>query len=158
MSMPPHRQPSLRVPLDEAENTGVLRAHFHGLHPLTTNLHLWVDVDTGATYSQITSHEAATLGLPIPPGPEIDCSISTAAGRVATRVRPGWMRVWWTNQRTGDPFVWPILFRMMAPTPNPPAIKPVLGLGGVIPECRWTFDGTYTPEHPLGSLLLDDIR
>jgi hypothetical protein len=34
----------------------------------------------------------------------------------------------------------------------------LLGLGGVIPTCRWLFDGTSDPAAPYGSLTLEDIR
>jgi hypothetical protein len=38
------------------------------------------------------------------------------------------------------------------------ATPPILGLGGVISTCRWTFDGRYSPNTPYGSLKLNDIR
>ena len=117
--------------------------------------------DSGASYSQITSHEATTLQLPIPAGLEVECVVNSAVGRKTENVRPSHMKVWWNAQREGDPFEWPLLFRMMKEAKHgeePPAVPPVLGLGGVIRDCRWTFDGTYTYERPLGSLLLEDVR
>jgi len=70
------------------------------------------------------------------------------------RVRPGRIRAWWNEERLGYPFDWPILFRVDAPLDIPS----ILGLGGIVKTCRWTFDGTFTTASPYGYLALDDIR
>jgi hypothetical protein len=49
---------------------------------------------------------------------------------------------------------WPVFIRM----DDPPGAPPLLGLGGVVGLCRWTFDGTPTPDAPFGTFTLDDIR
>ena len=70
------------------------------------------------------------------------------------RVRPGRIRGWWTDDLHGYPFDWPVLFRVGTPL----GVPPILGLGGILKTCRWTFDGSYSPDAPYGTLTLEDIR
>ena len=112
-------------------------------------------VDSGASYSIVSLQQAESLGLPVPPPEaETDLELTTARGPTIMRVRPGRLRAWWTAEQTGYPFDWPVLFRVDAPSHVPP----ILGLGGVVKTCRWTFDGSYSPATPYGVLTLDDIR
>jgi hypothetical protein len=158
-------QPSLRLKLGfgPADQAAVL-----GVVGLRTRLKLYVvpgegqplkelrfAVDSGASYSLISLAMAEGLRLPVPPpGSETDLRLQTPQGAAAMRVRPGRIRAWWTADRRGYPFDWPVLFRVGAPAGTPS----ILGLGGVIRTCRWIFDGTYLPDSPYGSLTLDDIR
>jgi hypothetical protein len=138
-----------------------------GVIGVSCYLTLWLDtgtglvmpvkflVDSGASYSMMNLELALDNGLPIPP-PESEAAISlrTAQGRVTSHVRPGRIRGWWNPDCSGHPFDFPILFRVNA-APTTPTL---LGLGGVVRLCRWTFDGTPTAVEPYGTLTLDDIR
>ncbi len=112
-------------------------------------------VDSGASYTLIDLAVARGMGLPVPP-PDVETNVSlmTARGATPMRVRPGRMRCWLHQNQRGYPFDWPVLFRVNAPNKMPS----ILGLGGVIHTCRWTFDGTPAPAAPYGSLALEDIR
>jgi len=113
-------------------------------------------VDSGAMYSIISLAFAQNYrfaDLP-PPEAEIDLTIRTARGFDAIRVRPGRIRLWWNPDQSGYWFDWPVLFRVDAP----PEVPPLLGLGGIIKTCRWTFDGEYSFEAAYGTLLLEDTR
>jgi hypothetical protein len=112
-------------------------------------------VDTGASYSLISLELAQRDHLPIPPPEaEIDLPLRTARGTTPFRVRPGRVRAWWDEKFRGYPFDWPVLFRVGAPL----GLPSILGLGGIVKTCRWTFDGSYSLDSPYGYLTLDDIR
>lgn len=112
-------------------------------------------VDSGASYTLIDLAVARDLGLPLPPADvETDLSLLTARGVMPARVRPGRLRCWLGEDARGYPFDWPVLFRVNTPRGTPS----ILGLGGVVHTCRWTFDGTPAPAAPYGSLALEDIR
>jgi hypothetical protein len=112
-------------------------------------------VDSGASYSLISLELAQCDHLPVPPPEvEIDLPLRTVRGTNRIRVRPGRVRAWWDDRLKGYPFDWPILFWVGAPL----GLPSILGLGGVVKTCRWTFDGSYSPDSPFGYLVLDDIR
>jgi hypothetical protein len=112
-------------------------------------------VDSGASYSLISLELAQRDHLPTPPPEaEIELPLRTAQGTNTIRVRPGRIRAWWDDQLRGYPFDWPVLFRVGAPLDLPC----ILGLGGVVKTCRWTFDGSYSIDSPYGYLTLEDIR
>lgn len=112
-------------------------------------------VDFGAAMTFIGLEYAANRGIPVPPSHvETTLSLTTASGGQHIRVRPGRIRLWWNAERNGYPFDWPVLFRPGLPL----SIPPLLGLGGVIGTCVWTFDGRYDPDTPFGHLLMDDAR
>jgi hypothetical protein len=112
-------------------------------------------VDSGASYSVISLEFAQRRHLTVPPPEaEFDLPLRTAVGSAPIRVRPGRVRAWWDSQLLGYPFDWPVLFQVGAPLGSPS----ILGLGGVIKTCRWTFDGSYSITSPYGSLILEDIR
>jgi len=69
-------------------------------------------------------------------------------------VVPGRIRLWLNQDLQGYPFDWPVLFRVDSPV----GVPSILGLGGVIHTCKWTFDGSYSIDSPYGFLSLDDIR
>lgn len=159
------RQPSRREPLlpgliDRTEVLGVIglrcRVTLHveiGIGQPTVPISF--AVDSGASYSLIGLELAELRHLPVPPGEsEIEIDIRTAKGMTPLRVRPGRIRVWLNEELQGHPFDWPVLFRVDAPL----GVPAILGLGGVVKTCRWTFDGSYSPDSPFGSLSLDDIR
>jgi hypothetical protein len=158
------RQPSLRIALESRSEE---RVYELGVIGISCYLTLWLDtgvgtlrsvkflVDSGASYPMMNLSQAADIGIPIPP-PESEASISlrTAQGRITSHVRPGRIRGWWNLDCSGHPFDFPILFRVNA-APTAPTL---LGLGGVVKLCRWTFDGSPTAAEPYGTLTLDDIR
>jgi hypothetical protein len=112
-------------------------------------------VDSGASYTLIGLELAQRHHLPVPPPEaEIDLPSRTAVGSAPIRVRPGRVRAWWDSQLLGYPFDWPVLFQVDAPL----GLPSILGLGGVIKTCRWTFNGSYAITSPYGSLILEDIR
>jgi hypothetical protein len=112
-------------------------------------------VDSGASYSVISLEFAQRRYLTVPPPEaEIDLPFRTALGSTPIRVRPGRVRAWWDGQLRGYPFDWPVLFQVDAPLGMPS----ILGLGGIIQTCRWTFDGSYSITSPYGFLNLEDIR
>jgi hypothetical protein len=158
-------QPILRIPLIQSM---LDRVDLLGVVGLRTrvNLHLEVAygrptktlpfvVDTGASYSLISLELAQTRRLLIPPPEaEIELPLRTAQGTTPFQVRPGRIRAWWNDQHRGYPFDWPVLFRVGAPL----GLPSILGLGGVVKTCRWTFDGSYSFDTPYGYLTLEDIR
>lgn len=161
----PLRQASLRVRLSELP---VDRADSLGVVGLRCRLSLHVErmsggvkavipfvVDSGASYPMMSLALAQLHRLAIPSSEsEVVLPLRTGAGIAPTRVRPGRIRAWWTADQSGYPFDWPMLFRVDAPDQVPP----VLGLGGILKTCQWTFNGGYTPASPHGYLTLDDIR
>lgn len=157
-------QPILREPLQAASED---QAYSHGVVGVRSRVKMWLApavgrpepvrfvVDSGASYSLISLDLAAGHGLPVPPAEaEMAVSLQMAGGPATARVRPGRIRGWWTEKCIGYPFDWPVLFRVGGPS----RVPPILGLGGVIHTCRWTFDGTYSLDAPYGSLMLEDIR
>lgn len=158
------RQPTCRH--DIIFNTS--RVHDLGVVGLKCRIPLWASseggpdpvrveflVDSGASYTLIDLSLAVSLRLPVPPAEaETSLSLMTAHGTSPMRVRPGRVRCWLGDDCRGYPFDWPVLFRVNAPRETPS----VLGLGGVIRTCRWTFDGTFSFAAPHGMLTLEDIR
>ena len=158
------RQPSLRCPLREVGEERAIELGAVGLRCRAT-LHIDVSrarpagvefvVDSGASMSFIGLEFARSRGIPVPP-PHVETALNltAATGTQAVRVRPGRIRLWWNAERAGYPFDWPVLFRPGLPL----TVPPLLGLGGVIATCRWTFDGQYDPDTPFGHVLFDDSR
>ena len=159
------RQPSRREPLrtssfDRTEALGIVglrcRVILHldsrsGRMPVPFSF----VVDSGASYSLISLELAELREIPVPPPEsEIEIPLRTTKGTSPTRVRPGRVRVWWDEEMNGYPFDWPVLFRVDSPF----GVPSILGLGGIVKTCRWTFDGSYSPNSPYGYLTLDDIR
>ena len=113
-------------------------------------------VDTGASRSSMALLTAEEYGLPIP-GPETERLVEfTKAGEAGRRVRArfGRLKVWWGLHRTGDPFDWPMLYIVDAPA----SMTPLLGLGGVIRDCTWLFDGRPDDESLFGRATFTDVR
>ena len=112
-------------------------------------------IDSGASMAFVGLQTAINAGIPVPP-PHVETTLNlgTATGSQSVRVRPGRIRLWWDAERAGYPFDWPVLFRPGLPL----TVPPILGLGGVIATCRWTFDGQYDPDTPFGHVLFDDSR
>ncbi|MGL4552474.1 MAG: hypothetical protein ACRC33_14975 [Gemmataceae bacterium] len=160
----PLRQPPCRITLGRGP---VERALDLGVIGLSCWITLWLDteggvilpvtflVDSGASYPLMNLDEAASRGLRVPPV-EAECELPllTAHGRATSRVRPGRVRGWWHPDCAGHPFAFPMLFRVNAASTAPR----LLGLGGVVRLCRWTFDGRPTAAEPYGTLALDDTR
>ena len=109
-------------------------------------------------YSQIASHDAELKELAIPTTPPVPLQMQTALTPEIASVKAVWMLAWWTEQRSGDPFRWPLLIHMYPQSDTPPNVPALLGLGGVISDSRWTFDGTYHQDSRHGFLTLNDIR
>lgn len=159
------RQPSLRQRLNTVMPE--LEPQF-GFVPLTVRVRLFLNTiagtatstlflfDSGATHSVLGLEVALSSRLTTISrlGPEFGSLQTSAQGLTPIRYRAGRLRAWWDEQRRGSPFDWPVLFRVNAPL-NVPW---VIGLGGVVSTCRWTFDGGYSPEYPSGYLSLEDIR
>ncbi len=158
------RQSDLRVPFIPSLN----RVEVLGMVGLRcrVDLHLATDngqttellpfaIDSGASYSLINLDLADLRGIPVPPShTEIELQLRTPTGIQPFRVRPGRIRCWWNADLAGYPFDWPVLFRVGGPLGSPS----ILGLGGVIPTCSWSFDGLYSPDAPYGALTLSDLR
>jgi hypothetical protein len=112
-------------------------------------------VDSGATCSSIRLHDAQRLGIPIDPtGRERTIRLRTSMGPVRARILPGQIRGWWNNSLQGYPIVWPVLFRVDAPE----GVSPLLGLGSIVRQCRWRFDGISSSSEPYGFFTLEDVR
>jgi hypothetical protein len=160
LRQPTQRHPLLSSLVDRVGVLGVIglrtRITLHleasqGLKPIAFSF----AVDSGASYSLIGLEEALFCDLPVPPPEaEIDLHLLTARGTTPVRVRPGRVRAWWDARCRGYPFDWPVLFRVGSPF----GLPSILGLGGVVKTCRWTFDGSYSLDAPYGSLTLEDIR
>jgi hypothetical protein len=104
-------------------------------------------VDSGASFSTISISFVQLRKNPVPsPEVEVEIPLLTAIGSMRIRVRPGRMRAWWSDALEGYPFDWPVLFRADASI----EVASILGLGGVVKVCRWTFDGRYSPMHRSG--------
>lgn len=163
------RQPAIRVPLQPGL---ILRQSAHELTALKPDLTLWLEigpagqspwavrfrVDSGCEVSSVGVEAAATLGIPFPPdgAPEYDLGSATAGGAGTARVRPGRIRVWWTADRQGEPFDWPVLF-VVGPTARR-VQKPLLGLGGVVPTWTWTVVGPRSAAQDDGFVAFEDVR
>ena len=126
-------------------------------------------VDTGAMFCSIGIDAAIEAGIPVPPeSREIEIEESGSGGQHALRVRPGHIRVWWTQDLQGDPFRWPIFFVVsrVEPGRSPQDIDqqpyrnrpPVLGLGGVVTDCRWTAVGPRNLLSNDGYMIFEDTR
>ncbi len=115
-------------------------------------------VDSGAMFTSVGVDVATVIGIPVPPdgSPEYDLDSGTASETTPVRVRTGRLRAWWTPDRQGDPFEWPILF-YTAPH-NRRKQKALLGLGGVITTCSWMIIGPTDPESNDGYISFADIR
>jgi hypothetical protein len=112
-------------------------------------------IDSGSNCSVINASMATRLRIPVPQvDDEFDLRLGTATGPVPIRVRRGRIQLWWNEGCLGYRFDWPVLFRV----DSDPASPNLLGLGGVIQTCRWTFDGTWSTSAPYGTLTLEDIR
>ena len=155
-----HRQKLMPFLLDRVPELGVvgLRSKLV-LHLETTVQHdlapLIFTVDTGCSVTIISMDLALSRGLPVSQSGEvISLEVRTTAGLVPMRVSPGRIRVRWNPDHSGYPFDWPVFFRIGTPVGSPS----LLGLGGVIHTCKWTFDGSYSIDSPYGFLPLDDIR
>jgi hypothetical protein len=137
-----------------------------GVQGLTSRIRFWVEgskhpmpllfvVDSGASYVYLNKEDAIKHGIAIP-GREVEVrrETITSRGPAASVPRAGRMRGWWDEKLEGHPMDWPVMVRM----DDPPGAPALLGLGGVIRVCRWTFDGTPTPEEPFGTLVMEDLR
>lgn len=159
------RQPTRRVPLLP---TSIHRTSDLGVVGLRCRVTLRLEVgggrlpvpfdfvvDSGASYSIISLDLAQLRNISTDLlGPEIVLQPTTAQGTTSLRVRPGRVRAWWDEELRGHHFDWPVLFRVGAPL----GVPSILGLGGIVKTCRWTFDGSYSPDSPYGYLTLEDIR
>ena len=158
---PIRRQDPCRVALTDPKDMG------EGMN-LVCNLTLRIDagegqalprmfrVDTGAAQAMVPLKAAAELELPLH-GPETESVIllkQSGGGSDRIRVRHGRLRVWWGLFRTGDPFDWPVTFLVDAPADGPW----LLGLGGVIRDCTWLFDGRPDDESLFGRATFTDVR
>ena len=158
-------QPNRQVPL---HSYWIERTHILGVLGLRNRIFLQIErvdghgtapvlfiVDSGASYSIVSLELAQSRLIPVPPPQaEIDLPMQTARGTAPVRVRPGRIRCWWNDSLQGYPFDWPVLFQVDAPR----GLPSILGLGGIVKTCRWTFDGRGTPDSPHGSLTLEDTR
>ena len=112
-------------------------------------------VDTGASWTMISLAAAQFYGLPIPDDTHNrTLPLNSATERRRVTVRDGRIRVWWDVGGRGTPFDWPVLFVVDAPAGS----QPLLGLGGVIRDCRWIFDGRAETDAIFGSATFRDIR
>jgi hypothetical protein len=112
-------------------------------------------VDSGASCTLIPLDFAIRHHIPVPhPETEIPIHLTTTQGKALMHVRPGRIRAWWNPQQKGYTFDWPVLFQVGGSLATPP----ILGLGGVINTCRWTFEGGYSPDAPYGHVQLNDLR
>lgn len=159
------RQPSRRFDL---QATNLAQTHDLGVIGLRCRVTLRLAVeggkppiplqfvaDSGASYSMMSLSVAQTNLLSMDLlGPEVVLHPTTAQGAAPMRVRPGRVRAWWTDELRGHHFDWPVLFRVGAPL----GVPSILGLGGVVKTCRWTFDGSHAPDSPYGYLTLEDLR
>ena len=112
-------------------------------------------VDTGSSRSLMSMGAARAYGVPIPDD-EHDRTLllNSSIGWRPVLVRDGRLRVWWNVGRRGDPFDWPVLFLVDAPAGS----QPLLGLGGVIQDCQWVFDGRPEDDAVFGTATFHDIR
>ena len=112
-------------------------------------------VDTGASWTLMSLAVAQTYGLPTPDDShDRTVLLNSATGQREVKIRYGRIRVWWNVGRRGTPFDWPVLFVVDAPIDS----QPLLGLGGVIRDCQWIFDGRAGDDALFGSATFRDIR
>ena len=112
-------------------------------------------VDTGSSRTVMSLGAAEAYGLPIPDeGSERTVLLNSSIGWRPVRVRDGRLRIWWEVGRRGDPFDWPVLFIVGVPAGS----QPLLGLGGVIRDCQWVFDGRPEDDAVFGTATFHDIR
>ena len=112
-------------------------------------------VDTGASWSLVPLAVAQAYGLPTADDShDRTVLLSSATGQREVKIRDGRIRVWWNVGRRGTPFEWPVLFVVDAPIGS----QPLMGLGGVIRDCQWIFDGRAEDEALFGSATFRDIR
>lgn len=112
-------------------------------------------VDRGASWSLVPLVVAQAYGLPTPDDSHNrTVLLNSATGQRDVKIRDGRIRVWWNVGRRGTPFEWPVLFVVDAPNSS----QPLLGLGGVIRDCQWSFDGRAEDDALFGSATFRDIR
>lgn len=112
-------------------------------------------VDTGSSWTLIPLDAAQFYGVPTPDDRhDRRLRINSAVGTNSIVVRDGRIRVWWDVRCRGTPFDWPVLFVVDAPAGS----QPLLGLGGVIRDCQWIFDGRVEDDAMFGSATFRDIR
>jgi hypothetical protein len=132
-----------------------------------------VVVDSGAPVSIFGLTDAEAIQLPVPP-PESEFVETFRLGDGQShpfRMRPGEVRVRFSDDVTAPPLIWPVRFHVHSPSGS----MPLLGLGGVLERsdlihdaaqdiyyfsdslhiCRWIFDGRTTPDAPFGVFLFD---
>jgi hypothetical protein len=109
-----------------------------------------VIVDSGAPVSLFGLHDALLLGLSVPDVAVEEYYRLGHGQLVAFRMRPGSIRVRFITD-LDSPLDWPVRIHEDRPFGSPL----LLGLGGVIEDCRWIFDGTPRPDAPFGVFLLD---
>lgn len=168
MSGATSRQPALVAPLVPRLILGQLDG---GLETYRCDLPLWLDigggrtsvavsfrVDSGCELSMVGIDAAQDLGLPVPPDGtrEYPLGTVTATKSEDVRCRLVHLRVWWTRDQVGEPFVWPVLF-LTAPA-HRRRQRALLGLGGVVTTCRWTVSGPGTGGSGTGGILFEDVR
>ena len=159
LHQPTRRDPLVSYWAERVDTLGVigLRCRFvmHLERPPLAPAPFLFAADSGASYSIISLELAQSRQIPVPP-PETEITLParSAFGLSPMRVRPGRFRAWWHGDRRGYPFDWPVLFQVNAPLGTPS----ILGLGGVINTCRWTFDGGFSHSSPYGQMILEDIR
>lgn len=160
---PPQKQHSVRVHLTPLHPNGPWREDADLVCLL--NLRVEVEpgrvvpiefrVDTGSSRTLVPMGAAEAYGLPIPDGEsERIVLLNSSIGWRPVRVRDGRIRVWWDVGRRGEPFDWPALFILGAPAGS----QPLLGLGGVIRDCQWVFDGHPEDDAVFGTATFHDIR
>jgi hypothetical protein len=134
-----------------------------GTADLVADLDVWLEtqqgelrpvffrVDSGASLSSIGLERAQDAGLSIPPADTaLERSHATATGPTVLRLRPGTMRIRFSANLAERPFTWPLLFV----EGRPRSVLPLLGLGGVIQDSLWHFEGEARPGAPWGVFLL----
>jgi hypothetical protein len=105
-------------------------------------------VDSGASVSRMSLHDAEARHRLHVSDVEVSQRIQLADRAKEERVRPTVMRVRFRNDPAEKPFLWPLTV-VVGPA------SAVLGLGGVVADCRWVFDSTPRRQGaaPFGSLL-----
>jgi hypothetical protein len=164
MSSTPLRQPTLRVPYQtvlaervvEFDAIG-LRVRIEAFFQTSTAgfvIPIVCALDSGASVSIMSIELAESYRLPIPIGPELLIPTTTASGSGSMRVIPGRVRLWLNPNQEGYPYDWPMMFRVDGSLRTPP----IIGLGGVVKTCRWTFSGEFSKQAPHGTVQLEDLR
>ncbi|MBY0232315.1 MAG: hypothetical protein K2W96_23810 [Gemmataceae bacterium] len=118
-----------------------------------TKIQIAFRVDSGCSRTLLPFDRAVQLGLPTT-GQRHRIKLGTALSRTSAEAVSVAYRFWLHEGQRGAPFLLPVHLLLGQPA----HLTPLLGLGGVVGQLRWTFDGRALPGAALGHCLMPDVR